>query len=380
MHEKLFIPTKLKIGYNERSDTYTKKLAYVIYYDQKNVLRQEKSWEGWRDKKITPNDYINEPTEGFVLNKGVGGQRESYGWNARNEYIRVYDPRGFEFEIPISNLLFILAECDSFKGKGLSGKFVYAWAGSQLVLLPVTSHEYKTSTEFTGLQSCKVSTKELVEGGTYESKELEKLVYLGRFNTFSYYDWRESDSELVISMKNHVFFDTKAKRDSLSFCKNVSNIAKEVSKEPVENFAELVDKVTSCKNAGKITDVNTSKIATLSPETNKQKGDTYILRDNLFKEKDGIFTMYRLTFDEVDSYKYNPTNDRYSYRNYKRSKIYSLQPLKTFQFVDGEIVILSNTPKTAEVFSEKEINEMDFLKIEIRIKNAKNKLHLVNIL
>lgn len=380
MHEKLFIPTKLKIGYNERSDTYTKKLAFVIYYDQKDVLRQEKSWEGWRDKKITPNDYTNEPTEGFVLNKGVGGQRESYGWNARNEYVRVYDPRGFEFEISISNLLFILAECDSFKGKGLSGKFVYAWAGSQLILLPVTSHEYKTSTEFTGLQSCKVSTKELVEGGTYESKELEKLVYLGRFNTFSYYDWRESDSDLIISMKNHVFFNTKNSGDSLAFCKNVSNIAKEISKDPVENFAELVDKVTSSKNAGKITDVKTSKLEVLAPETNRQKGDTYIVDNYLFKEKDSIFTMYRLTFDEADSYKYNPTNDRYSYRNRKRSKIYSLQPLKTFKFFDGEIIILSNTPKTADVFSEKEINEMDFLKIEIKIKNAKNKLNLINIL
>lgn len=49
---QLFIPSKIKVGFQDRSGTYTGKLAYVIYYDNKNVLRKEKSWESWRDKKI----------------------------------------------------------------------------------------------------------------------------------------------------------------------------------------------------------------------------------------------------------------------------------------------------------------------------------------
>jgi hypothetical protein len=36
-------------------------------------------------------------------------------------------PRGFEFEISIPNLLYILQECNSTKG--LDGEFVYAWDG-----------------------------------------------------------------------------------------------------------------------------------------------------------------------------------------------------------------------------------------------------------
>jgi len=96
---KMNIPETISVGYQERKDTYTGKLAYVIYTDAKGVLRKEKSWDSWRDKKIKATQHTNEPISGFVLNKGVGGSRESYGWNARNEYIRVYDPRGFEFEI-----------------------------------------------------------------------------------------------------------------------------------------------------------------------------------------------------------------------------------------------------------------------------------------
>ena len=61
-----FIPEKINVGFQERNDTYTNKLAYVIYFDEKNVLRKEKSWDGWRDKKIPNEIFENVPTSGFV--------------------------------------------------------------------------------------------------------------------------------------------------------------------------------------------------------------------------------------------------------------------------------------------------------------------------
>src|SRR5574344_2684684 len=157
MKTQLYIPEKIKVGYNKREDTYSKKLAYVIYYDQKGVLRKETSWRNWIQEEMGIDDFDNVPTEGFVLNKGVGGARQSYGWNARNEYIRVYDPRGFEFEISVANLLWILQECTSIKGKGLVGEFVYSWEGKELVLLPVDTLEYKDCQSYTKLQSCKIT-------------------------------------------------------------------------------------------------------------------------------------------------------------------------------------------------------------------------------
>ncbi len=65
----MLIPKRIKVGFNARKDTYTQKLAYIIYYDEQGVLRKEGSWESWRDKNIPPGEYDNEPTEGFVLNK-----------------------------------------------------------------------------------------------------------------------------------------------------------------------------------------------------------------------------------------------------------------------------------------------------------------------
>ena len=66
-----FIPEKIKVGYNSRNDTYTKKLAYIIYYDNKGVLRKEKSWNSWRNIDLGDDEFKNEPIEGFILNKHV---------------------------------------------------------------------------------------------------------------------------------------------------------------------------------------------------------------------------------------------------------------------------------------------------------------------
>jgi hypothetical protein len=178
MKNTMFIPSKLNVGYQERNDTYSGKLAYVVYTDNKGVLRKEKSWRGWC-KHFLP-DTLNEPTEGFVLNRDVGGVRRSYGWDARLEKVRVYDPRGWEIEITIPNLLFILQECTSTKGKGLEGSFVYAWDGSNLVLLPTTAEEYISCVKYSNNQAKTVSKEDVKVGHWVKFKDDKDYIYLGR--------------------------------------------------------------------------------------------------------------------------------------------------------------------------------------------------------
>ena len=45
MNSTLFLPKKIKVGYQKRDSTYTGKLAYVIYYDQKGKLKEDKKTE-----------------------------------------------------------------------------------------------------------------------------------------------------------------------------------------------------------------------------------------------------------------------------------------------------------------------------------------------
>lgn len=181
MDDKIFIPKRINVGFREREDTYTGKLAYVIYYDQKNKLRKEVSWNSWRDKEIPNQEFENIPTEGFVLNKKAGGYATR--WSFRQAYSRVYDPRGFEFEITIENLLYILENTNSIKGKGLEGEFVYGWSGGELILIPTASPDYKDLISYNSLLHTKssVQSKELVIGATYLTKANESVIYMGKF-------------------------------------------------------------------------------------------------------------------------------------------------------------------------------------------------------
>ena len=253
--DQLFIPKRIKIGFQKRDDTYTGKLAYVVYFDQKGILRKAVSWEGWRDKKIPPVEYENVPTSGFVLNKKAGGER--YSWNQRQTYSRVYDPRGFEFEITVENLLFILTECDCSKGKGLEGEFVYAWNKKDIVLLPVSSEDYKKSQEYTKLRSKSIGVKDLTEGCVYINTQMEKFVYIGKYTYFdrSRY-WRENEPILSYIFlpidgnkgdinETYVYEHggeyTKVNERNWLYTKSLSCFRAKVSDTPVDNFNFLVD-------------------------------------------------------------------------------------------------------------------------------------------
>jgi hypothetical protein len=266
---KLNVPKTITVGFQERNDTYTKRLAYVIYTDAKGVLRKETSWQGWRDKKIEPEHFDNVPTSGFVFNKKVGGNK--YSWNPRNTYIRVFDPRGFEFEISVPNALFILEECSSVKGKGLEGEFVYAWDGTELVLLPTCSQEYKDSTDFTNLQTKKITKNDVKEGYIFRNKDNDRVMYLGRFDwsemnrSYEYHDdtikrhnkYDQYTKYFVSTKKKHVFVYLDKDENFLKYQSKYwiqdgfTKLGELVSPEVSSQFAEEYDDFKSnCPNVG----------------------------------------------------------------------------------------------------------------------------------
>lgn len=309
MNDKIFIPKLCKVGFNPRTDTYTGMLGYVIYNDGK-TWRKEQSWESWRykyetpeeferkklesynsqinglfersqrndhrierhwngkdyvtienitskedimkkltyenfrynsvntsaDEKIKPFEFENEPLEGFVLNKKAGGDR--YGWNPRQTYCRVYDPRGFEFEITIPNLLYILENTNSIKGKGLDGKFIYGWQGKDLVLVPENAPEFEAMLNYTKIQDGKVLKKDMVVGGIYCNKDNDKLVYMGDFYEVGYYNWPSSKKKLWFYHEKYDNFIKYAAAQSI----------KVDTGETTSDFANIMDKLEKNKN------------------------------------------------------------------------------------------------------------------------------------
>jgi len=309
MKSQLNIPTKIRVGCVERSDTYTKRLGYVIYYDEKGNLRKEVSFEGWRDKKIPAVDYDNTPTEGFVLNKKAGGY--SSGWNHRATYCRIFDPRGFEFEISIPNLLFILQETNSIKGKGLEGEFVYSWEGKDIVLLPVSSQEYKQSAEFTSLKTLKVGKADVVEGCTYLTKEQKEVVYLGRYNWYQMDYDRDYRYKFVSDQnKQHIFVYVDQINKSFEstspylLAKGFTGLAKRLSTDPISNFAEIFDKFSKSRFSTKPIGLDSRPVSINFPP---------------------------ITLNDTSTYREQPSGDFYLRNDENNYTRYSIRPIKEYE-------------------------------------------------
>lgn len=257
MAENLFIPKKLKVGFQNRGDTFNGKLAYVIYYDEKGKLRKEGSWKSWCDSKIPSIEIDNVPTPNFVLNKGI---HASTDWGSDRVAVRVHDPRDFELEIKVSNLMSILAHSDVTK-RDIVQDMVYAWNKDTLVLLPTNSEAYQNAIKFTEKQDKKVGIKELIEGATYSVKKEDILyTYLGHFDKWDfksvYVDLSDSyhGSNQVLDKivhtkigKKHWFY-----ADGYFYDNIAGKLAECVSKEVDQDYAAWVEKFFGTTESQKI--------------------------------------------------------------------------------------------------------------------------------
>lgn len=390
MKSQLNIPTKIRVGCVERNDTYTKRLGYVIYYDEKGKLRKEASFEGWRDKKIPAVDYDNIPTEGFVLNKKAGGY--SSGWNHRATYCRIFDPRGFEFEISIPNLLFILQETNSIKGKGLEGEFVYSWEGKDIVLLPVSSQEYKQSAEFTSLKTLKVGKADVVEGCTYLTKDQKEVIYLGRYNWYQMdYDRNYRYKFVSDQNKQHIFVYVDKIENSFEstspylLAKGFTGLAKRLSTDPISNFAEIFDKFSksrfSTKPIGLESKPSTIKFPSINLDStstyNEQPSGDFYLRDN-----ENNYTRY-----SIQPIKEYENHHNYQNRGQILFKGYDLVQSGGVEFKDGILKTNTNrgtgysnysynrSDKNYRFYTQEELEKKGFTNVLVKLESG-NKVEI----
>jgi len=243
MQTNLYIPKKIRVGFKKRSDTFTGKLGFVTYLDDKGALRQEKSWNGWRDHKIEVQEFDNVPRSNFVFNKDV---HRSGHWSSHSK-VRIHDSRDFEFEIELSNMMYILMHSDVSK-RDIQEDCVFAWSGRDLVLLPVNSDEYQKSIEHTRKQETKFSLKDLVEGHTYSTKSHEEFIYLG------HYDWNEKNYKGWRNVgKKHIFYREKKNSWEENFVAiNGPELCECIHNEVHQKYAHFIDSLMKTKHIQKM--------------------------------------------------------------------------------------------------------------------------------
>lgn len=204
--QNIFIPKKIRVGFKNSDDTYTNKLAYIIYYDSKNKIRKEPSFLGWIDKSIPTIELENTPQAGFVFNKGVQhGNSFSYSTSK----IRVHDHRNFEFEIDIGNLVEIMKHCN-ISHQEISEKCVFGWEGGNLILIPVNSSIYKNAVAFTQKINEPLNVKTFVAGQLFKNKNGDEMLYLGDFQATKIKKSSGYDNSIV-KKKQSFFYNVKSK-------------------------------------------------------------------------------------------------------------------------------------------------------------------------
>ncbi len=328
--DNLFIPERIRVGYRKRDDTYTGRLAYVVYYDKKGVLRKEKSWQGWRDKKIEPEEFENKPQDGFHLNKDI----QRYNWShfgSNRSMIRLYDSRGIEFEVTPENLIGILTETNCLK-RGLEGEFVYAWHGAELVILPCCAKAYTEAKAYTKLQGKKISARDLKLGWSYTTKKGKEVIYMGRFPWFT---WNKYKPQGRLSQKKHVFaHPTKPERELQFFPKNDATFLAELNGDAaVPNYAEMMDDFSGDIHSSVIerweseplNPTVTSVFAMKEPRYAGQPPQGY--KHSVYTNKDGDLISFWRLCDIIRPYRYGVGREHIGYR---LVKIGTLETHKTW--------------------------------------------------
>lgn len=154
-------------------------LAYVTYIKEKKVYK-ETSFDSWRNKELGTKTYDNTPQQGFTVLFNVGGCKS--GWNVRQTYFRVRDPRGFEFEISSSNFVDILQN-ETITNGVLSGKYAYVWEGQNLNLIkdddPVYIEGVINNTALND-ENEKVTKDNIIIGQGYRLRDYSNGYYIGR--------------------------------------------------------------------------------------------------------------------------------------------------------------------------------------------------------
>lgn len=311
MQSNLYIPKKIVVGFQKRADTFTGCLGFITYRDDKNLLRQEKSWNGWRDHKIDFQEFDNTPRSNFVFNKDI--HRNGH-WSSHSK-VRIHDSRNFEFEIELSNMMYILMHSDVSK-RDITEECVFAWDGRNVVLLPVNSQEYQNSVVHTKKQGMKFSFKDLVKGYTYSTKSSGDFVYLGHFE-WCVKDYSSGSNMWKNTGKKHIFYSLKKHYSEYFHALNANDICEAITQDIHPSYSTFVENLHNSKH---IQDIGIFSIKK-GFDTIGYKKTAYDILKVTINTNQCDFSIKEVSFSIIDnkpSIKYQ--RDNYSNNNYDRLK------------------------------------------------------------
>jgi hypothetical protein len=160
-------------------------LGFVSYRDaDTNQIHHKSSMDKWGDKNMLRFSYINEPTTGFRV---VGFVSR---WTTSNKFIRIEDPRGFQFEVSIDNFVDLLRET-TIVNAIIQDKVVYGWDDAGISLYKEGSEKYNEGIDnFVAISEPNISIKDITIGTIVKLKNGRTVQWCGPWYYIEY-DWND---------------------------------------------------------------------------------------------------------------------------------------------------------------------------------------------
>jgi hypothetical protein len=155
--------------------------AYMTHYEDNAAGRKRQAQvDGWSRGKMKSVIIENKPMIGFRVSRGL----RRLGWSHHATSVRIEDPRGFEVDISVSNMM-MLTDNNLLENGEILRECVWGRDGGMNVLLPVNSQPYLQATENTERMASTVNSRSVQLGDTVLLKNGTQGRYLG-----SMYPWR----------------------------------------------------------------------------------------------------------------------------------------------------------------------------------------------
>jgi hypothetical protein len=159
--------------------------AFMTHYEDNAAGRKRQAQvDSWSRGKMNSTIIDNTPMIGFRVSRGL----RRLGWTHHATSVRIEDPRGFEVDISVSNMM-MLTDNNLLENGEILRECVWGRDGGMNVLLPVNSSPYLAATVNTERMASTVNSRSVALGDTVLLKNGQQGRYLG-----SMYPWRSTQS------------------------------------------------------------------------------------------------------------------------------------------------------------------------------------------
>jgi hypothetical protein len=249
------IPELVYVGFQGRRAVDQVPLGFMTPYTEDKAGQKRRdtvdSWARGRwgsNKTFNSVKLENKPMIGFKIGRQI---RRSGGWNGSGaSYVRVEDPRGFELEITIENLVMCMKENIIEDGEILT-ECVWGRDGNRNILLPTNSEPYRASLRTVERINAAVTLRDINPGDEIELLDGTKGVYYGGMYGLmvSRYMYQEELRSMEATNKRYVLEQKDGNKTrlkgyaSIKVAKIINKAEKKWTPEEIENrVRELVAK------------------------------------------------------------------------------------------------------------------------------------------